>query len=296
VVAADLDVTVDLSRELLEEQHPDLAGLPLELVANGWDNVMIRLGDDLALRLPRRELGAQLMRNEHRVLPLLAPRLPVPVPVPVRTGAPSAALGYPWPWGIVRWADGVPAATVPAAERTPWAEHLAHVFVALHQPAPEDAPGNRFRGIPVAERTATFEDRVTLLPERFQDRANDLWADAADAPGYDGVPVWLHGDPHPANLVADGDRLSAVIDFGDVTSGDPASDLGAMWLTFDAEGRDRFRRVVDAQARDGRGWDAGMWRRARGWALLYTTICFSYPDTHPIMVGVGEHAMEQLFG
>lgn len=296
MVAADLDVTVDLSRALLEEQHPDLAGLPLELVANGWDNVMIRLGGDLALRLPRRELGAELMRNEHRVLPLLAPRLPVPVPVPVRTGAPSAALGYPWPWGVVGWADGVPAATVPAAERTPWAEHLARVFVALHQPAPEDAPGNRFRGIPVVERTATFEDRVTLLPEQFQDRARELWDDAAEAPGYDGVPVWLHGDPHPANLVADGDRLSAVIDFGDVTSGDPASDLGAMWLTFDAEGRDRFRRVVDAQARDGSGWDAGMWRRAQGWALLYAAICFSYPDTHPIMVGVGEHTVEQLFG
>ncbi|GHH65154.1 phosphotransferase [Promicromonospora soli] len=229
MVAADLDVTVDLARSLLEEQHPDLADRPLQLVANGWDNVMIRLGDDLALRLPRRELGAQLMRNEHQVLPLLAPRLPVAVPDPVRTGVPSPALGYPWPWGVVRWADGVAAATVPATERTPWAEHLARFFVALHQPATDDG------------------------------------------------------------------RLSAVIDFGDVTSGDPASDLGTMWLTFDAEGRKRFRRVVDAEARDGRGWDTGMWRRAQGWALLYTTICFSYPDTHPIMVRVGEHAVEQLF-
>ncbi|WP_454857344.1 aminoglycoside phosphotransferase family protein [Promicromonospora soli] len=236
------------------------------------------------------------MRNEHRVLPLLAPRLPVAVPDPVRIGAPSEPLGYPWPWGIVRWVDGVPAATVPAAERTAWAEHLASVFVALHQPAPDDAPGNRFRGIPIEERQATFEDRLALLPERHHPRARALWADAVAAPEYDGVPMWLHGDPHPANLVADGGRLSAVIDFGDVTSGDPASDLGAMWLTFDAEGRRRFRRVVDAQARGGQGWDAGMWRRAQGWALLYTTICFSYPDTHPIMVGVGEHAVEQLFG
>jgi aminoglycoside phosphotransferase (APT) family kinase protein len=295
VVAADLDVTVDLARSLLKEQHPDLADLRLDLVANGWDNVIVRLGDDLTLRLPRRELGAELMRNEHRVLPLLAPRLPVAVPEPVRVGAPSAALGYPWPWGVVRWADGVPAAEVPAAERTGWAEHLARVFVALHQPAPEDAPGNRFRGIPIEERQATFDDRLALLPERLHPRARTLWAEAVAAPAYDGVPMWLHGDPHPANLVADGGRLAAVIDFGDVTSGDPASDLGAMWLTFDAEGRNRFRAVVDAEARDGRGWDAGMWRRAQGWALLYTTICFSYPETHPIMVGVGEHAVEQLF-
>src|SRR5690606_3338500 len=177
---------------------------------------------------------------------------------------------------------------------TAWAEQLAHVFVALHRPAPEDAPGHRFRGIPVAERQATFEDRLALLPERLHRRARDVWADAVSAPEYDGEPMWLHGDPHPANLVADGDRLAAVIDFGDVTSGDPASDLGTMWLTFDAEGRRRFRAVVDRRARGGRGWDEGMWRRAKGWAVLYTAICFSYPETHPVMVRVGEHAVEQL--
>ncbi|MFI2365045.1 aminoglycoside phosphotransferase family protein [Promicromonospora sp. NPDC019610] len=296
MVAADLDVTVDLARALLREQHPDLADRPVTLVANGWDNVVLRLGDDLALRLPRRELGAQLLRNEHRVLPLLAPQLPVAVPDPVRVGAPSATLGYPWPWGVVRWADGVAAATVPAARRAPWAEHLARVFVALHRPAPAAAPANDFRGVPVAARHEGFEERIGLLPERFRTRAREVWAEALAAPAFDGVPVWLHGDPHPANLVADGDRLSAVIDFGDVTSGDPASDLGTAWLTFDAEGRRRFRAVVDAEARDGSGWDAGMWRRAQGWAVLYTAICFAYPDTHPVMVGVGEHAVEQLLG
>jgi aminoglycoside phosphotransferase (APT) family kinase protein len=197
---------------------------------------------------------------------------------------------------VVRWADGVAAATVPAAHRTPWAEHLARVLVALHRPAPDDAPANPFRGIPVAERSPSFEERLALLPRPYHARARELWAEALAAPAYDGVPVWLHGDPHPANLVADGDRLSAVIDFGDVTSGDPASDLGMAWLTFDAAGRARFRAVIDAEARDGRGWDAGMWRRAQGWAVLFTSICFAYPDTHPIMVGVGEHAVEQLFG
>ncbi|WP_369375608.1 aminoglycoside phosphotransferase family protein [Promicromonospora sp. Populi] len=279
----------------MTEQHPDLADRSLTLVANGWDNVMFRLGDYLALRLPRRALAGRLMRNEHRTLPLLAPRLPVPIPDPVRTGAPSAALGYPWPWGVVRWVDGVPAASVPAAERTPWAEHLARVFVALHRPAPDDAPGNQFRGVPIETRSESFEERLQLLPDRLHERARAIWSAALAAPAYDGAPVWLHGDPHPANLVADRGRLAAVIDFGDVTSGDPASDLGMMWLTFDAEGREKFRGVIDAEARDGQGWDAGMWDRAHGWGLLYAAICFAYPDTHPIMVGVGEHAVEQLF-
>jgi hypothetical protein len=39
-------------RELLREQHPDLADRPVTLGARGWDNQLWRLGDDLAVRLP----------------------------------------------------------------------------------------------------------------------------------------------------------------------------------------------------------------------------------------------------
>src|ERR1700742_500773 len=56
--AAEVDIDADLVRELLRQQHPDLAELPLELVANGWDNAILRLGERLAVRLPRREVAA----------------------------------------------------------------------------------------------------------------------------------------------------------------------------------------------------------------------------------------------
>ncbi|MFE3581090.1 phosphotransferase [Streptomyces vinaceus] len=46
------DITEELIRDLLREQHPDLADRPLELGALGWDNQVWRLGDDLAVRLP----------------------------------------------------------------------------------------------------------------------------------------------------------------------------------------------------------------------------------------------------
>ena len=39
--------TPPLVTALLEEQHPDLASLPVQLVANGWDNAMFRIGTDL---------------------------------------------------------------------------------------------------------------------------------------------------------------------------------------------------------------------------------------------------------
>ena len=99
--AADIDISVGLVRRLLAAQQPDLAHLPVTVMANGWDNMSCRLGDDLLVRLPRRAAAAELVRHEQRWLPLLAPQLPLPVPAPVREGRPGP--GYSWPWSIVRW-------------------------------------------------------------------------------------------------------------------------------------------------------------------------------------------------
>ena len=54
--AADIEIDDALVARLIEAQHPDLAG-PLTLVANGWDNVLYRLGDDWCVRLPRRRVA-----------------------------------------------------------------------------------------------------------------------------------------------------------------------------------------------------------------------------------------------
>ena len=106
--AADVEVSAVLVRRLLADQHPDLARLPVEFLANGWDNELYRVGDRLVARLPRRALGAQILRNEQRWLPGLAPRLPLPIPYPERTGVPGN--GYPYPWSVVSYLPGVPAA------------------------------------------------------------------------------------------------------------------------------------------------------------------------------------------
>lgn len=113
---AEVDITVDLVSELIRHQHPDLLG-PLRLVANGWDNVIFRLGDTRTVRLPRRQLGADLITKEQRWLPQLAPRLPVPVPVAERVGEPTE--GFPWFWSIGPWFTGVALTTVPVAETQP---------------------------------------------------------------------------------------------------------------------------------------------------------------------------------
>src|SRR6188472_1139756 len=99
--AAEFDIDAALIRALLNAQHPDLANLPLVDVGAGWDNKLYRLGENLAVRLPRRAAAAGLIEHEQRWLSELAPQLPLPVPVPVRIGRPGC--GYPWSWSVTPW-------------------------------------------------------------------------------------------------------------------------------------------------------------------------------------------------
>ena len=93
--------TRETVRVLLKTQHPDLAELPIQEVAGGWDNFIFRLGAEMAIRLPCRLATATLLENERRWLSSIAHRLPVPVPVPLRLGKPGDK--FPWPWSIVPW-------------------------------------------------------------------------------------------------------------------------------------------------------------------------------------------------
>ncbi|NGO68348.1 phosphotransferase, partial [Streptomyces boncukensis] len=98
----DIEITAELVRDLLRDQHPDLADHPVELGARGWDNQLWRLGDDLAVRLPWATPSADaLLRKEHTWLPGLAPHLPLRIPVPQRLGEPSER--FPRPWTVTTW-------------------------------------------------------------------------------------------------------------------------------------------------------------------------------------------------
>ena len=58
---ATMEVSAAVVQGLVRQQRPDLVDSPLARVANGWDNATFRLGDDLAVRLPRRAEAVPLI-------------------------------------------------------------------------------------------------------------------------------------------------------------------------------------------------------------------------------------------
>ncbi|MET9904832.1 aminoglycoside phosphotransferase family protein [Streptomyces sp. NPDC006446] len=263
--ATGMDITEDLIRDLLRDQHPDLADRPLKLGARGWDNQVWRLGDDLAVRLPWATQSADaLLRKEHTWLPLLAPHLPLQVPVPQRLGEPSEL--FPRPWLVTTWVPGEPADRAPATRAADAAVTLAGFLTALHRPAPDGAPAGRDRGGPLADTAKHFTQGLASATElgliRDPDAVRAVWEDAAAAPDWAGPSLWLHGDLHPANILTTNGTFSGVIDFGDLFAGDPACDLAAAWILLPDGAADLFHETYRPTP------DTATLRRARGWAVM----------------------------
>ncbi|WP_327393724.1 aminoglycoside phosphotransferase family protein [Streptomyces sp. NBC_01186] len=268
----NFEIDTSLVRSLVREQHPDLAGLDLRAVDGGWDNQLWRLGEELAVRMPRTERAPSLLRKEHRWLPALAPRLPLPVPTPTRIGEPSAR--FPRPWTIAAWVPGEPADRAPISHDRA-ADTLAGFLKALHTQAPAEAPTSPDRGVPLGTLADAVEKTLAeVAAEGVADdlrNVRDIWDEALAAPDWQGPPVWLHGDLHPANVVVSNGTLSGVIDFGDLCAGDPAVDLAAAWVLLPAGAASRFFDAYANADGDGAGAGAGagaMIRRARGLAAL----------------------------
>lgn len=278
---AEFDITPDLVRRLIETQFPAHRGLAIEQTAVGWDNVTFRLGKHLAVRLPRREIAVTLIHNEQRWLPTLD--LPLPIPVPVANGRPGA--GYPWPWSIVPWLPGTTANHAPIDARG--VAMLAEFLERLHREAPQDAPTNAVRGVPLSGRAPSLEPRLERLRGQFDASLEAIWADALAAP-FTNDATWIHGDFHARNVLVDDGELMAVIDWGDMACGDPATDLAAFWCWVPA-GEARWRAMARL------GHDSATWRRARGWAFLFSVVMLdSGLVDHPEHAAMGRAGFDRL--
>jgi aminoglycoside phosphotransferase (APT) family kinase protein len=282
--AAEVEIDEALVGALVAAQHPVAADVPVRIVANGWDNVIARLGDDLMVRLPRRAASAALIEHEQRWLPELAPRLPLAVPVPLVCGIPSS--DYPWHWTICAWLPGDTAAAAPPTDLAAAADSLGRFIAAMHVPAPADAPENPVRGVALRRRADAVDQRLSSF-EGVVDVpvVRGLWDRLSATAAWDGPPIWLHGDLHPSNMLTLDGELSAIIDFGDITAGDPATDLAVAWMLFDIAERDRFRSAI--------GVDDATWHRAAGWALSLSLAYLTGDDTSS-MPDIGRRTLSRV--
>jgi aminoglycoside phosphotransferase (APT) family kinase protein len=281
----EVAIDAELVGRLVAGQFPRLADLPISAVhSTGTVNAIYRLGSELCARLPRLREWEEGLEHEWDWLPRLAGHLSLRIPEPVAKGHPAGS--FPFAWAIYRWIDGQPYVDGLVDDERQAADDLAQFVMELRSIDPVGAPpgGRRPLSELDAPTLAAIESARDVID---RDATIAAWELALDAPTWDGTSVWIHTDLLRPNLLVDGGRLCAVIDFGGVGVGDPAADVGPAWSVFGAAGRRTFRDALDV--------DDGTWNRARGFALHQAAMIIPYyPETNPGFVAMARRTVEQV--
>lgn len=272
---AEHPVDAALATRLVHGQFPEFADREAVRVGQGWDNDVWRFGS-MAFRFPRREFGVSAMGLEAAVLPALAERVPIPIPAPTLFGEPTEAFPYPWIGHVFVAGTTGDRAVLSAEQRIALAPAIGRFLRSLHDFDVEEAHGY---GIPYdgprgrTDKTAAWiiecSERLRGTPaEVYIPAIVDIASDPPDS--SDEIDVLCHGDMYCRHILVDDQRrLSGVIDWGDVHTGDPARDLSIHISLIPPEGRAAFEDAYGPM-------DDGLKRRARLQALMYGVVLNAY--------------------
>jgi len=260
---AEVEITEELIARLVASQFPDFARLPIRIIGTGWDNVVARVGNFLAARIPRHAVGEMLLMREQKWLPELAPKLPLPIPSPIHIGAPIP--DYPFTWSIVPWIEGECADIArPMASE---AEKFVQFVKALHVPAPSNAPTNSARDCPLSGKQVDTERRMSNIAHRcdlLTPKLKNIWEKALSTE-IDVPQTWIAADIHARNVITRRGQFAAFIDWGDMCAGDRATDLAGIWNLF--EEPHARRAAIESCA-----MSEATLQRSKGWAIFFGVI------------------------
>lgn len=276
-----------LVRRLLDLQCSQWAHLQLEkVISSGTDHALFRLGTEFVIRLPRLDGAVNNINKEWEWLPKLAPFLKIPISIPLFKGSPTDF--YPWPWIVSPWHQGSNPPFEKENEYEQLAKDMASFLNEFHKIPLADGPYSR-RGVPLKTFDEETRNAIHQLDGKIDtEQVTKVWEYFLGLPYWQNMPVWVHGDLLPGNILIENNRLSAIIDFSDVGIGDPACDLIMVWSLFNKQSRNVFRKYLHEV-------DDQTWQRGQGLALSIALIILPYYwHTNPGLVCVAKNMLKSV--
>lgn len=243
---------------------------PLRLLGEGFFSTAVQTADGMVFRIGRTARAAHGYAREAALLPALDGLLPVEIPRP-RLYMPAG--GEVFPYGVMAY-PGLPGEELQpermsGGDLETVARQVAGLILALQR-----IPLRRL-GLAddSAGRRAVWERRrdITLpaLRQVFSSTEYNAlvgWWEAVLAGDAMSAysPVFQHGDLWGGNLLSDGARITAVLDWSEAGAGDPAQDFVPQFYPGEAF----FNLVLDSAGREGWRADGGFWRRLANLRLL----------------------------
>lgn len=286
-----LRVTVDMVRDLVDDQFPRWASHPVSPgPAGGTVNAIFRIGDGLAARFPLLpgdvDATRRRLRSEADAASELLGHTQVAVPAPVAIGEPGA--GYPLPWSVQTWLIGRTASRDDPGGSVDFAHDLAQFIQEVRA---IDVRGRSFSGHGRGGDLRAHDEWMQVCFERSADlidasRVRRIWTRFRDLP-REAPDVMTHGDLTPGNVLVSDGRLTGILDAGGLGPADPALDLVGAWHLLEDGPRSRFRAVLGCEELE--------WERGKVWALEQAIgAVWYYADTNPDMSRMGRRTLERI--
>lgn len=228
----------DDCRRILSQCLPMLAPTAVRYLAQGWDSTVFLVDGSLIARFPKRHEVAVTLEREARLLPELAPMLPVPIPQFLHVVRGCTA--FPLSFVVYEAVPGTPVdqAALDADGCGTFGRDIAAFLRSLHSFPVDRAAACGVEPATVAGgrgqlhnfRTAVDVALAPLITPGACARLQS-WFDDAEAGGiFDWIPTLIHGDLSPEHMLVDPANgvLTGVIDWGDAGIGDPALDFAGL--------------------------------------------------------------------
>lgn len=233
------DFSMEFFKEAIERCFPQITVTNMQRNDEGWDHCVFLVNNMWIFRVPRHSEAAQRLTLESRLLPELHKVVDIPIPhfELVSPGYP----GFERPFVGYRRINGVPLTpTLLAQLHSPGlspkiANQIATFLSALHQFPVKKAMKMGVLYQKKKESLSTFFDAIQqkvfpLLNSQEQDWTKTLFESVLkNNQLFEYVPVLLHGDFSFDHILFNRSReIIGIIDFGDVSIGDSASDFACV--------------------------------------------------------------------
>jgi aminoglycoside phosphotransferase (APT) family kinase protein len=221
-------------RKRISAVFPEIEVVTVSPLGTGWDSDAWLINEELVFRFALRPGLDEQIKKEERLLNALVPTLPVRLPVPryiAWDGGKDAFAFSAYPY--------IPGTPLDESDLNPGqldavARDIAAFLTALHtvpsaEAEPLVAPITREVGQPWLLRDRFRIDIFPIFDAEERVAIEDRWDKLTAGMEFPPQLTLIHADLGPDHiLLNDEGRLVGVIDWGDVTIGDPALDFAGL--------------------------------------------------------------------
>lgn len=296
---ADIPITDELVKECLHHQFPLLAPIKkIQCIGEGWDNKVFLINEKIIFRFPRRKIAVELIERENKILKNLYPIAAIDIPNPKYIGQPSSCYPYPFQgYDIIKGVSGCHAQLSTQA-RIASLRTLAIFLKQLHsvnetQALSLGAKPSMFDRTNIKKAVNELTERVDKIIARKLCIINEhnfqqeiTMAQKVELPTD---KCLIHGDLYCKHLLFNENKLTAIIDWGDVGINNRSVDLSVIWSFYPNSCHQQFFEIYGAV-------DSATWQYARFLGLYssLTLILYGHATNDILLIEESTNAVKRI--